>query len=97
MENKDLLTAVIESLPIKGIHPLHMAVLEECCEHIEKSEIDSTDRKAQILAVQTSFLASEAVLKGAIKGLVRASNDAVINLNYRGRTFKIEEGSYFRN
>lgn len=95
MSETNLLVAVIESLPVKKIHPLHKAMLEECCEKVESGDNENVDEKTKILAVELAFLTCESVIKGTIKGLAKGFDADKVNLDYRGQTFEIEKGSHF--
>ena len=95
MENKRLYDAVINKLSISEIHPLHRAIFEECCEHVENSDIDPNDEHTRMLAVQSAFSICESALKGTIKGVAECVKGESVNLNYRGETFVIKKGTYF--
>ena len=55
MEKNKLYNVVIDRLPISEIHPLHRAILNECCEHVEESDIDSSDEETMVSAVHLAF------------------------------------------
>lgn len=86
MTAEELYKEVIESLKVKTIHPLHKAILEECCEHAISNNI--TDNEMLRNAAMIAFMTTNTTLQGTLKaGLKMADN---ITLNYRGQSFTID-------
>jgi hypothetical protein len=92
MTTKELQNIVIENLPIKEIHPLHKAILDECCESVIKNSA-ILDVEMQIHCVNISFIASFNTLKGVIKGALESTDSDVVTLNYREQQFLISKNS----
>ena len=70
------------------IPSLFLAILEESCENVEKSDIQKNERVSMVFV---SFYTTLPLLKSTIDaGLDLADN---INLNYRGQIFKISRQS----
>lgn len=89
MTAKELYEEVIDSLKIKTIHPLHKAMLEECCEHAISNNI--TDKETLRNAAMIAFMTTNTTLQGTLNaGLKMADN---ITLNYRGQSFTIDTNS----
>ena len=89
MTAEDLYQEVIDNLQIKAIHPLHKAMLEECCEHAINNNI--TDKETLRNAAMIAFMTTNSTLQGTLKaGLKMADN---VTLNYRGQSFTIDANS----
>jgi hypothetical protein len=97
MTTTELYQAVINSLPIKEIHPLHKAIMEECCENAINNPQKITDVNTLIMAVQVSFLTCDSTVKGALEGGLKVANADQVILNYRGQQFIITKDSPFLN
>lgn len=95
MTSIELYNEVIKELPIKDIHPLHKAMLEECCENALENEQGVTDLKTLIFAVHVSFVTCEKALKSTLKASVEGFRAYGVTLNYRGETFSLPLGSVF--
>ncbi|MFT6921794.1 MAG: hypothetical protein ACJA1C_000791 [Crocinitomicaceae bacterium] len=95
MIEENLLEAVIQSIPLKEIHPLHMAMLEECCEKVIEAADESMKENSQQLinCVNATFLTSNGVLKSTLKAALDAAGTDDVNLNYRGEEFVINRES----
>jgi hypothetical protein len=80
-----------KNLDIEQIHPLHKAILEECCENALNNPQKITDEKTLKYAVHVAFLTSLSTLVGTLKsGLEMADT---INLNYRNNSYEITKDS----
>lgn len=95
MTTKELYNAVLEELPIQEIHPLHKAMLEECCENALANKQGVTDLKTLIFAVQVSFVTCEKALKATLKTSVESFKADGVTLNYRGETYSLPLESSF--
>ena len=84
---------VIEQLPIKEIHPLHKAILEECCENALNNPQNVTDTGTLIYAVQVAFLTCTSTLKGTLAASLELAAADQVTLNYRNQTFIILKNS----
>ncbi|WP_291132412.1 hypothetical protein [Flavobacterium sp. UBA7682] len=94
LNTDDLYNAVVQKLSFPQIHPLHKAILEECCENaLEKST--EKDIESLISLVQLIFMSCESTLRGMIKGTFEAGNPETVTLNYRNQTFIIDKTSGF--
>lgn len=83
----ELLSKVIERI-VYDIPPLFMAILEECCENVEKSNIEEPDRVSMVFI---SFYTTLPVLKGTIDAGLELADS--INLDYRNQVFEISKQS----
>lgn len=95
MTTTDLYNEALKKLPIQEIHPLHKAMLEECCENALKNEQGVTDLKTLIFAVQVSFVTCEKALKATLKTSVQGFGADGVTLNYRRQTFSLPLESSF--
>jgi len=93
MTKEELYEQVIKDLPIKEIHPLHKAMMEECCEIAMKNPDNLKDLAALILSVRMAFVTSNSVLKGTLQGSLKSFDANRVTLNYRNQTFIILENS----
>jgi hypothetical protein len=89
MNADDLYQKVIEGLPIKELHPLHKAMMEECCENALNNPQKISDFETLVNAVQIAFLTCHSTLKNTLIGSLEAANVDQITLNYRNQTFII--------
>ena len=93
MTTNQLYELVTSKLTIEAIHPLHRAMLEECCEHaLASTELDT---QSMVIGAQIAFLECEKMLRAALKASADGLNADEITLNYRGKTFIIKQGSPF--
>jgi|JI9StandDraft_1071089.scaffolds.fasta_scaffold499345_2 hypothetical protein len=95
MTKEELYKKAIEELNIKEMHPIHKAMLEECCESaLENSKapilIDSL-----LAMVYVAFTTSNTALKAALTAAKSIGNADQITLNYRGQPFIISKDSYW--
>lgn len=93
MTADELYKMVIEQLPIKEIHPLHKAILEECCENALNNPQNVTDTGTLIYAVQVAFLTCTSTLKGTLAASLELAAADQVTLNYRNQTFIILKNS----
>lgn len=95
MTKKELYEYAIQdfekNLDIGQIHPLHKAILEECCENALNNPQKITDEKTLKYAVHVAFLSSLSTLVGTLKGGLELAD--TVNLNYRSKTYEITKGS----
>lgn len=84
---------VLEKLPIKEIHPLHKAIMEECCENALNNPQNVTDTDILVYAVQVAFLTCNSTLKGTLAASLELADVAQVTLNYRNQTFVIPKNS----
>lgn len=90
----ELFNAVIEKLPIPEIHPLHKAMMEECCENAINSNAEK-DLETLIPIVHLAMLSCDSLLKGLLKGSLESTDADFVKLNYRNQTFTIPRDSPF--
>lgn len=97
MTPEELYEKVSVEISIKDIHPLHKAMLEECCENVIKADKNNNfDDKTLINSVGISFIECEKVLKSLIKGAFESLDGKnEVNLTYRNENFKFSKDSYF--
>jgi hypothetical protein len=96
MTKIELYERVIKEIGVEKIHPLHEAMLEECCENIIKADTDNNfDDKTLITSVQLSFIECDKILRETFKATLESLNGDIINLNYRDQNFKISKDSPF--
>ena len=93
MTTEDLYEQVFKDLPIGDIHPLHKAMMEECCETALQNPNNLKDLDALVFAVRTAFVASNNVLKVTLRSSLNSFNADQITLNYRNQTFIIPKNS----
>ncbi|WP_163401189.1 hypothetical protein [Flavobacterium fluviatile] len=86
MEN-ELLSKVLERV-VYDVPPLFLAMLEECCENVEKSDIEESSRVSMVFV---SFYTTLPVLKGTIDAGLNLADS--INLDYRNQVFEISKQS----
>ena len=93
MTTEELYQAVLDKLPNKSIHPLHKAMMEECCENSINNPQNVTDRNTLISAVQIAFITCNSILKGTLEASLKLANADQVTLNYRGQSFIIPKNS----
>lgn len=93
MTKEELYEQVLLDLPIKNIHPLHKAMMEECCETALKNPDNIQDLNALILAVRMAFVTCNSILKGTLQGSLKSFDANQVTLNYRSQTFIIPDNS----
>lgn len=91
MTKNELYESVIGSLNLNEIHPLHKAMLEECCENALENKQNVEDLETLKFAVQVSFITCLSTLKGTISASLEFADN--VKLNYRGQTFNIPKNS----
>ena len=91
MTTEELYKLTFEKLPIKEIHPLHKAIMEECCENAINNPQNVTDSATLVYAVQVSFITALSALKGTLLGALKLGDQ--VTLNYRGQIFIIPRDS----
>jgi len=91
MTADELYQKVISDLPIKELHPLHKAMMEECCENALNNPQKVSDTDTLVYAVQLAFLTCNSSLKGTLTGALTAVNADRVTLNYRNQTFIISK------
>jgi hypothetical protein len=93
MQQEDLYQRVLSDLNIENIHPLHKAILEECCENALNSKNANEELSTLLLAVQVAFITANSALKGLIIGSLKANQAEQATLNYRNQEFIIKSDS----
>lgn len=95
MKTKELYDLVTndfdKDIPLDKIHPLHKAMLEECCENALKNSQKIENKEILKYAVQVAFLTCIETLRGTLKGGLEYAD--TINLNYRDQSFEITRDS----
>lgn len=86
-----LYESVLKHLNLVQIHPLHKAIIEECCENAIKSQEEIKELETLIFAVQVSFLTCLSALKGTLVASLKFAD--TVTLNYREQTFNITKDS----
>lgn len=78
----ELLETVLEKLPVKTIHPIHKAMLEEACEHVlkQKDEYESIEEMER--AVHLSFNVLNPLFQSTITAMLEKAD--TVEINYRG-------------
>lgn len=89
----ELYKEVLGNLFNKELHPLHKAVLEECCENVLKNTQNLKEKETLVYAVQVAFLTCNSILKGTLTSSLEAANAEQVSLNYRNQTFIIPKNS----
>ncbi|MFN8310779.1 MAG: hypothetical protein U0T73_12520 [Chitinophagales bacterium] len=95
MAADDLYREAVGYLPIKELHPLHKAMVEECCENALNNPQNVTDKDTLVYAVQVAFLTSNSTLKGTLTASLEAANADQVTLNYRNQTFIIPKNQRY--
>jgi hypothetical protein len=93
MTADELYKKVLEQLPIKEVHPLHKAIMEECCENALNNPQNVTDPDTLVYAVQVAFLTCNSTLKGTLAASLELADADQVTLNYRNQTFIIPKNS----
>lgn len=93
MTIEELYKTVVGQLPIKELHPLHKAMMEECCENAINNPQQVTDKDTLVLAVQVAFLTCNSTLKGTLAASLQLTDADQVTLNYRNQTFIIPKNS----
>ena len=91
MTSNELYNSVIEQLKIHNMHPLHKAMLDECCENALQNKQGITEKDTLMFAVQVGFVSANALLQGTLKAALAIGDQ--VTLNYRGQTFIIPKDS----
>lgn len=94
MTTTELYQSVVNNLPSTQIHPLHKAMLEECCENALENN-DHLDSQTLIYMVGLAFITCDSTLRATMKATLESGNADVITLNYRNQTFEISKNSAF--
>ena len=95
MTPTELYQKVLENLSFPEIHPLHKAMLEECCENALEYKQNITDVDTLVYAVKLAFLTCETTLKATLKATANNFDADKITLDYRGQTFSVLKDSSF--
>lgn len=93
MTAEELYEEAVGHLPIKELHPLHKAMMEECCENALNNPQNVTDKETLVYAVQVAFLTCNSTLKGTISGSFEATKANQVTFNYRNQSFIIPKNS----
>lgn len=93
MTTEELYQKVMAELPIKEIHPLHKAMMEECCETALKTPENLKDSDALINGVRIAFITCNSMLKGTLQASLKSFDANQVTLNYRNQTFIIPDNS----
>lgn len=88
---EDLFKAAILDLGVSEIHPLHKAMLEECCENAIENEQGVTDLPTLIYAVRVAFITCNSMMKGTIKAALSEAD--LVTINYRGLSIHFDSHS----
>ena len=91
MTTEHLYNQVLNELGVTSVHPLHEAMLQECCETALANKQDLSDKTLLFLTVKIAFVTSNAMLKGLVNGALEYGDQ--VTLNYRGQTFNIPKDS----
>lgn len=92
MTTKELYKKIMEEFKLEKIHPLHQAIMEECCEHAINNP-EKLNERDLIGAVKIAFYTCNETLRGTLRGSLEAANADQITLNYREQSFIIEKDS----
>jgi hypothetical protein len=95
MNRTELYSLAISGLSVQKMHPVHKAMLEECCERALENDITSVDTSILITSVQIAFLSCHNTLKSVFKGIAQSTETDEIILNYRGQSFQFYKDSSF--
>jgi hypothetical protein len=95
METNELYNLVIDQIKIANIHPLHKAIMEECCEKALNNKQGVTDKTTLLLSIQVAFLAACSILQGVLKAALELGDQ--VTLNYREQQFTILRNSSILN
>ncbi len=93
MTKEELYKSVVDELPIGDLHPLHKAMMDECCETALQSNPEITDKETLTLAVQVAFLTCNSTLKATLNSFLKLADADQVTLNYRNQTFTIPKNS----
>ncbi len=93
MTPEELYNSVIDDFPITDLHPLHKAMMEECCETALQSNPEITDKKTLTLAVQVAFLTCNSTLKATLNSSIELADADQVTIDYRNQTFTILKSS----
>lgn len=93
MTPQELYHDVIETLEIKTLHPVHQAIMEECCENAISNPQNVIDKEILKYAVQVAFITANSALQETLKASLEAGNADQVTLNYRNRIFIIQRDS----
>lgn len=93
MTADELYKMVVGQLPVEQLHPLHKAMMEECCENALNNPQNVIDPDTLIFAVQVAFLTCNSTLKGTLTASLKLANADQVTLNYRNQTFIIPKNS----
>ncbi len=91
MTAEKLYQMVIAQFPIKEIHPLHKAIIEECCENAVNEQHHDLETETLIYTVNVSVMSVISTLQASWKGAFEFVD--TITLNYRNQTFVIDKNS----
>ncbi len=91
MTSKDLFRLTLKDLRIDNLHPLHKAMIEECCEKVVEDQQNISDTETLLHAVRLAFIVSNSMFKSMTNALLTQAD--IINLNYRGINFTIDANS----
>lgn len=93
MTADELYKKVVGQLPIKELHPLHKAIMEECCENAINNPKNVTNLDTLVYAVQVAFLTCNSTLQGTLQASLNMADADQVTLNYRGQIFIIPKNS----
>lgn len=93
MTEEELYGSVVGRLSVTGLHPLHRAIMEECCEKVLQGNPEIADEETLIYAVNMAFLTGLSTLKATLNSCYSETDVDLITINYRGQTFKIPKDS----
>jgi hypothetical protein len=91
MTLQELLELSIANFKTENLHPLHQAILEECCENALNNKQGVIDKDTLIYSVRIAFITSNSMLKGMLRAALLKAD--FVNLNYRGLSFEISKDS----
>lgn len=87
MSSEELYSATIGRMAKIEIHPIHKAMMEECCERAISSNPTDTDLETLVLGVQSAFLLANATLNATLVGSLKEAHADQVTLNYRDQEF----------
>lgn len=92
MTIEELYNKTLVEFKLEKIHPLHQAIMEECCENA-LSNVDDVKEEDLTNIVKIAFWASIETLRGTMRGALEAIDADQITLNYRGQSFIVKKDS----
>lgn len=88
MTKEEIKIAILKSLSIKKIHPLHDAILDEACENVAHND---APKNTLLISAMTSFLFSMKILAFFINGIIESLDGEQVTLIYRKQKFILKK------